>query len=74
MTVVLVCLLQGQSKEHYIERLKRGSLAADESTVVQNMFQELKSDHNFSDDAGQFVHSDMKKFVRNRSPTAGTPI
>jgi hypothetical protein len=63
MTIVLVCLLQGQSKEEYVERLKRESLAADESTVVQNMLQGLKFDHNFANNAGSFVRSGMEIFV-----------
>lgn len=47
MTVVLICLVQGLSKEEYVERLKRESLATEDANL-QNMLQDLKFDQNFA--------------------------
>ncbi|KAI6176762.1 hypothetical protein M3Y97_00833900 [Aphelenchoides bicaudatus] len=54
MSVILVCLLQGESKEAYTERVKRESLVADDQ-FVQDMLQGLKFDQNFANNASPFV-------------------
>lgn len=75
MTIVLVCLLQGQSKEAYIERLKRESLAGDDS-ALQAMLQGLKFDQNFANNASPFgapgsdnsIEAVLNRVISGRDP------
>jgi len=54
MSVVLVCLLQGLSKEEYIERLKRASLSP-EAKNLPHLLQDLKVDQPFGHNANLFA-------------------
>jgi hypothetical protein len=61
MTVVLVCLLQGLSKDEYIGRLKRESQAGTEA-ALDNMMDGMRNLYHVDEDRAIFYEEmDVKK-------------